>query len=89
MQTRREKKRLKFEAKQRRRAERMADRANHPQKLPSEAFMSCRATYHDHWCSAMNGVWLSGSNRVNVVEKLGILASAEPCLLCAKITEDL
>ncbi|SRR5258707_915299 len=89
MQTRRDKKLLRRASKQARREQRLADRTLQPTKKDTDVFMSTRKTYHDHWCSAMNGVWLSGSNKIAVTnQRAAFQGGAEPCLLCLQITAD-
>lgn len=69
------------------RYERMVDLEAKPDKKPGEVFVTASGKcYHPSWCNAVNGLWLSGSNALQVVS----LRDAEsdgykPCPLCGKM----
>ncbi len=74
---------MRREAKEQRRADRMSAREARPVKSRDEAFVTGGKAYHDFWCAAVNGVWLSGSNNVEVVPRNEVVSVKEPCGLCA------
>lgn len=69
--------------KRERRAERMAG-APRPEKGEFEVWVTKRgACYHPLWCSAVNGLWLSGGNCLQTLDlKAAEAAMYRMCELC-------
>jgi hypothetical protein len=79
------KKRERFDAKMQRRANRLSAKESQPTKTRDEVYITNGMRYHDYWCSAVNGVWLSGSNVLQVVPYKEICCTKRPCRICAQM----
>lgn len=88
---------LRLKKKQHRRESRLIGLQARPTKRDDQVYISGKPRnkegpkrYHQAWCAAVNGVWLSGSNNLRVVSisearALGLLE----CKLCACSPYDL
>lgn len=81
---------IKFLAKKSRRAERLSGAITRPELKTGQVYISGRPgtqrhkkMFHVVWCSAINGLWLSGSQNLKIVSKQeAIKEGREPCVLC-------
>ena len=64
-----------------RRQERLRDLSLRPQLGQEEVYTTGGKCFHESWCTAVNGVWLSGANTICVVPR-GNVMGLRPCRLC-------